>query len=141
MPMKLYHFTSRQLVGPEISAKILEFFDKGLTEYLMFPEERYLQENKKLGETIKLFNMPPFIPKKNKPKKTDNIRVSANEATKKIGGAQKKIDIGRARGYTTRKILRCDHDECPCFDEGNLTKHKKHEILVLLQQIVDTPEY
>ena len=35
---------TRQLVGPEISAKILEFFDKGLTEYLMFPEERYLQK-------------------------------------------------------------------------------------------------
>ena len=40
MPMKFYHFTSRQLVGPEISAKILEFFDNGLTEFLMFPEER-----------------------------------------------------------------------------------------------------
>ena len=39
-----YVNTSRQLAGPEISAKILEFFDKGLTEYLMFPEERYLQK-------------------------------------------------------------------------------------------------
>ena len=37
-----YHFTSRQLVGLEISAKILELFDKGLTKYLMLPEERYL---------------------------------------------------------------------------------------------------
>ena len=31
------------MVCPEI-AKILGFFDKGLTEYLMFPEERYLQK-------------------------------------------------------------------------------------------------
>ena len=53
MPMKLYHFTSGQLVGPEISAKILEFFDKILTEYLIFREERYVQKSKKLGETIK----------------------------------------------------------------------------------------
>ena len=52
MPMKLYHFTSGQLVDPEISAKILEFFDKSLTEYLIFREERYLQKSKKLGETI-----------------------------------------------------------------------------------------
>ena len=52
MPMKLYHFTSGQLVDPEISAKILEFFDKRLTEYLIFREERYLQKSKKLGETI-----------------------------------------------------------------------------------------
>ena len=53
MPMKLYHFTSGQLVGPEISAKILEFFDKGLTEHLIFREERYLQKSKKLAKTIK----------------------------------------------------------------------------------------
>ena len=44
IPIKFYNFTSCQLVGLEISAKILEFFDKGLTEYLMFPEERYLQK-------------------------------------------------------------------------------------------------
>ena len=53
MSMKLYHFASGQLVDPEISAKILEFFDKGLTEYLIFREERYLQKSEKLGETIK----------------------------------------------------------------------------------------
>ena len=52
MPMKFYHFTSCQLVGPEISAKILGFFYKGLTEYLMFPEERYLQERKSSGKLI-----------------------------------------------------------------------------------------
>ena len=89
--MKFYNFTSRQLVGPEISAKILEFFDKGLTEYLMFPEERYLQKSKKLGEIIKLFNMPPFIPKK-KSEKNDNTRVSTKKVTKKIGGAQYQFD-------------------------------------------------
>ena len=58
--MTFYQFTSRQLVGLEISAKILEFFDKGLTKYLMLPEERYLQQNKKLGETIKLFSVSPY---------------------------------------------------------------------------------
>ena len=47
MLAKLYHFTSGQ------SAKILKFFDKGFTEYLMFREERYLQKIKKLGEAIK----------------------------------------------------------------------------------------
>ena len=38
-------------------------------------------------------------------------------------------------------MLRYDHDKCPCFDEDNLTKHKKHEMLVLLEQLLDTPEY
>ena len=106
----------------------------------MFPEEGYLQKSKNLGEIVKLFHMPPFRPK-NKSEKNDNSRVSGKKATKKIRGAQKKIDIASSRSYTTREILRYDHDECPCFDEGNLTKHKKHETLVLLEQLFDTLEY
>ena len=120
--MKFYYFTSHQLVGPEKSAKILEFFGKGLTEYLMFPEERYLQRSKKLGKMIKLFNMPLFIAKK-KFEKNETSRVSAKKETKKIGGARGKIHIASSRGYATREILRYGHDKCPCFDEGNLTKH------------------
>ena len=54
-PMKLYHFTLGQLVDPEISAKIVEFFDKGLREYLIFSEEGYLQKSKMFGEPIKRF--------------------------------------------------------------------------------------
>ena len=27
------------------------------------------------------------------------------------------------------------------LDEGNLTKHKKHKLLVPLEQLLDTPEY
>ena len=79
MSMKLYYFTSGQLVDPEISAKTLEFFDKGLTEYLIFREERYLQKRKKLGEIIKRFKVPPFIPK-NTTEKKDTSRVPAEES-------------------------------------------------------------
>ena len=63
-----YANTSCQIDGPEIPVKILKFFDKSLTEYLMFREQKYLQ--KIIGEIIKLFNMPPFIPK-NKPEKNE----------------------------------------------------------------------
>ena len=63
MPMNFYYFASHQLVGPKISANILELFDKVLTEYLLFPVGRYLQKSKNPGEIIKLFYMPPFIPK------------------------------------------------------------------------------
>ena len=76
-----------------------------------------------VGETIKRFIVPPFIPK-NTTEKKDTSRVSAKKATKKIGEAQKKIDIARSRGYSTREILQYDHVEYPCFDEENLTKHK-----------------
>ena len=76
MPMKVYHFISHQLVGPEISNKILEIFDESLTEQLMFPEKRCLQKSKKLGEIIKLFNMSPFTRKE----KNGTSRVSAKKS-------------------------------------------------------------
>ena len=101
----------------------MEFFDKGLTEYLIFREERYLQKRKKLGEIIKRFKVPPFIPK-NTTEKKDTGRVPAEKAIKKIGEAQKKIDKARCRGYSTREILQYDHVEYPCFDKENVTKHK-----------------
>ena len=67
----------------------------------MFPEERYLQKSKKLVEIIKFFNMAPFIPK-TKFEKNDTSKVSAKKATKKIGGAQKQIEIGSSQGYFTK---------------------------------------
>ena len=67
--------------------------------------------------------MPPFI-LKNTTENKDTSRVSAKKANKKIGEAQKKNDIARSWGYSTREILLYDHIEYPCFDEGNLTKHK-----------------
>ena len=136
MSMKFHRFTFHQLVGPEISAKILDFFYKGLTKYLMFPEERYLQKSKKIGEIIKLFNMPSSI-SRNKSEKSDISRVSAKKATKKAGA----IDIASSQGCTTVEVLWYDHDKCPYFDEGNLTEHKNHEILMLSEKFFDTPEY
>ena len=65
---------SDQLADPEISARIFGILDKGLTEYLMFREERYLKKNQKNWG--------------NKTQKKDTSRVSAKKATKKIGEAQ-----------------------------------------------------
>ena len=65
--------------------------------------------------------MPPFI-QENTTEKKDTSRVPVKKATKKIGEAQKKIDIARSRGYSTREMLQYDHVEYPCFDEGNLTE-------------------
>ena len=79
--MKLNHLTFDQLVVPEISTKILTSFYKGLTGYLSIWEKRYLQERKKLGETIKYFIVPCFIPK-TKTEKKDTSRVSPKNATK-----------------------------------------------------------
>ena len=70
----------------------------------MSQEERYLQKSKKYVKIIKLFNMSLFIPK-GKSENNDTNRVSAKRATKKIGGAKKKIDIASSRGYTTRVMI------------------------------------
>ena len=37
--------------------------------------------------------------------------------------------------------MQYDNVEYPCFDEGNLTKHKKHDLLVPSEQLLDTLEY
>ena len=62
----------------------------------MFPEVRYLQ--KIIGEIIKLFNMPPFIPKIQIWKEWMTPVELLPKAIKKIGGAQKKIDIASSQG-------------------------------------------
>ena len=49
------------------------------------------------------------------------LEFLAKKVIKKIGGAQKQIDITREKFYG--KIIM--NVECPCFDTGNLTKHKK----------------
>ena len=48
-------------------------FYKRKTECLIFQLERYLQKSKKLGGTIKHFNVPRFIPKNKTEKKDANI--------------------------------------------------------------------
>ena len=75
----------------------------------MFPEEKYL--HKIIGEIIKLFNMPPYQ-KTNLKRMNNTSRVSTKKAIKKIGRAQIKTDIASSQGYSTREILRYDHDEC-----------------------------
>ena len=42
----------------------------------------------------------------------DTGRDSAKKVIKKIGGAQKEIDIASSHGYATREILQYDPDEC-----------------------------
>ena len=61
----------------------------------MFPEERYLQKSKKWGVIINSSICLLWYQKKEKKsEKNDNSRASFFEkATKKIGGAQNKIDI------------------------------------------------
>ena len=54
--------------------------------------------------------MPSFISKTNLIRMNDTSRVAAEKAIKKIGAAQKKIDIASSQGYATREILR--YDEC-----------------------------
>ena len=48
------------------------------------------------------------------------LKFLAKKVIKKIGGAQKQIDI--IEKFYGKIIMNV---ECPCFDKGNLTKHKK----------------
>ena len=73
---------------------------------------------KSLNSSICLFSYQ----KTNLKRMNDTSRDSAKKQIRKIGGAQKEIDIGSSQGYAIREILWYDRD-----DKGNLTKHKKRD--------------
>ena len=57
----------------------------------------------------------------------DTSRVAAKKAIRKISGAQKKLIQQAPKVMLLDKFydMIMMNVECPCFDKGNLTKHKK----------------
>ena len=54
----------------------------------------YVTKEKKLVDTIKRHNIPPFIPKDDsKSNSSSSAKETGKNATKKLGKAQKYIDI------------------------------------------------
>ena len=91
---KLYHITTGQLVPEEISKRLLNAYEHGKDEYITFRHERYVTKEKKLVDTIKRHNIPPFIPKADsKSNSSSSAKETAKNARKKVGKAQKYIDI------------------------------------------------
>ena len=83
---------------------------------MKFREERFLKKEKKLADTIKRTTVPQFL------QKVDATKSSL----KRLGKAQKKIDIAHSRGSPLHEILQYDLTrDCPLFDEVGVARHKK----------------
>ena len=61
---------------------------------------------------------------------------------KRLGKAQKKMDIAHSRGFPLWEFLLCDLTrDCSLFDEVGLARHKKHEILRPLESDLKEEDY
>lgn len=89
---------------------MLKYFDGGKQQCKLFCDERYVKKSYKLCGTIRKVNIPKFDYKY---KKQKFLKPTA----KKLGDAQKHLDVARARGILTKKKL--------CFD--NLINNKLFE--------------
>ena len=103
---KLHNFTSGQFVSEESTAKLLKYFEHGQEQYEKFRNERFVTRTKKLSDTLTKVILPKFGEKKQKPKTNQQLVKST---AKRIGEAQKQIEIARERGISTGEILSYDH--------------------------------
>ena len=101
-PTPLHNITSGLVVPKEHSKRLLNYFDNGKQRYKHFHDERYVKKSKKLCDTIMKVKLPKFDDKEKKQK-------SLKPTFKKLGDAQKHIDVARARGISTKEILCFDH--------------------------------
>ena len=69
--------------------------------------------------------MPRFISKTNLIRMNDTSRVAAEKAIKKIGALRRKLIQQAPKVMLPEKFYGMMNVECPCFDKGNLIKHKK----------------
>ena len=133
---KLHNVTSGQLVPEALSVRLLNYFEDGKQRYNVFRNERLVTKTKKLSETIKKVNLPSFD-------RSDQTQKKSTKPTlKKIGDAQKQIDVARARGITLKEILCYDHLNTNILFEEDLTaKPNKSELIKQLEKRLNTDDF
>ena len=92
----LHHFTSGQVVTPDVSKQLLAYFKSGLQEYMSFRNARFVTKEMKLSDTIKRKNLLSFRAK-GKAASLEGSSLQTKKATsKKLGKMQKEIDMARS---------------------------------------------
>ena len=136
---KLHNFTSGQVVSEESTAKLLKYFEHGQEQYEKFRNERFVTRTKKLSDTLTKVILPKFEEKKQKPKTNQQLVKST---AKRIGEAQKQLEIARERGISIGEILSYDHlNENILFVEDLTAKPNKSELVKELEQILEPFDY
>ena len=89
----LHHFTSGQLVTPDVSKQLLAYIESGL-QYMSFRNARFVTKEMKLSDTIKRKNLPSFRAK-GKAASLEGSSLQTKKATsKKLGKMQRLIWLG-----------------------------------------------
>ena len=128
-PTPLHNITGGQVVPKPHSKRLLNYFEDGKQRYKVFREESYVNKSKKLSDTITKVNLPKFDGKDQKQKK------ESKPVLKKVGDAQKQIDIARARGISMKEILSFDHLTSNLLFEEDLTaKQNKSDLVKQLEK-------
>ena len=92
----LHHFTSGQVVTPDVSKQLLAYSESGLQEYMSFQNARFVTKEMKLSDTIKRKNLPSFRAK-GKAASLEGSSLQTKKATsKKLGKMQNEIDMARS---------------------------------------------
>ena len=135
-PTPLHNITSGQMVSKENSRRLLNYFNDGKQRYRDFRDERYVMKSKKLCDTITKVNLPKFDDR-------DKKQKSSKPIIKKLGDAQKHIDVARARGISMKEILCLDHLTRNKFFEEDLTAkpNKKSDLLKELEKHLNSSNY
>ena len=98
-----------------------------------------LPDRRNLSDTIPKVNLPKFQDKTQKPKTNQQLFKST---AKRIGEAQKQIEIARERGMSIEEILSYDHLlENILFVEDLTAKPNTSELVKELEQILEPSDY
>ena len=124
------------MVPKEHSKRLLNYFDDGKQRYKHFHDERYAKKSKKPCDTITKINLPKFDNK-------DNKQKSLKPTAKKLGDAQKNIDVAKTRGISTKEIQCFDNlKNNKLFDEDVTVKpEKKSELVKELEKLLTSFDY
>ena len=138
----LHHFTSGQVVTPDVSKQLLAYSESGLQEYMSFRNARFVTKEMKLSDTIKRKNLPSFRAK-GKAASLEGSSLQTKKATsKKLGKMQKEIDMARSRGIATSELLKHDLvEESPLFHGDDMTKPQKHIMIQELEKQLEKDDY
>ena len=100
--LKLHNFLTRAIMPDEIQDSLLSVQVTGLNLYHTFRKECLVEKTKHLSDIISRNNVKTSTSAKGKTRSAQETKQKWN---KKLGVAQKQLDIARVRGYDAKKVF------------------------------------
>ena len=131
----LYNYVSGTTIPSTATNKMLNCYLHEKEQYEIFRTERFLDQSKKLPDTIHKISFPKPVDVSRK-SSTSNI-PSSELNVKEVAEAQKLIDTARSRGTTMSEILQYNLlTNNSLFEGRSPSKPDKHKIVTKLENIL-----